>query len=102
MPTIEQARSRLRKEIGVAREQGHAFIKIIHGWGSHGVGGDLRIALQSTLAMMASNGEIAAYIAGEEWRISNEQTWSVLKRCPSLKQDSDLGKGNKGIAIVIL
>jgi len=101
-PSVEQARSRLRSEISLARQQRHTVIKVIHGWGSHGVGGDLRIALQATLATMAEAGEIAAYIAGEDWRISNELSWKLLQTHPALKQDSDLGKGNKGISIVTL
>jgi hypothetical protein len=102
MPTVEQARSRLRTEISLARQQGYSTIKAIHGWGSHGVGGDLRIALQATLATMAQAGEIVAYVSGEDWRISNEQTWELLKTFPALKQDVDLGKSNKGISIVVL
>src|SRR5581483_4640838 len=102
MPTVERARSRLGTEISLARQQDHVAIKVIHGWGSHGVGGDLRIALQASLASMAKAREITAYIAGENWRISDEQTWALLKRLPTLKQDSDLGKNNKGISIVVL
>ena len=102
MPTVEQARSRLRSEISLARQQGYTAMKAIHGWGSHGVGGELRIALQATLRGMADAGEIAAYIMGEEWRISNELTWKLLKRYPALKQDADLGKSNKGISIIVL
>ena len=47
-------------------------------------------------------GGIRAFIAGEDWRISNEQAWALLQRCPELKSDSDLGRGNKGISIVVL
>jgi len=102
MPTVEQARSRLRTEISLARQQGYAGIKAIHGWGSHGVGGELRLALQATFSGMADGGEITGYIAGEDWRISNELTWKLLKRYTALKQDADLGKGNKGISIIVL
>ena len=45
---------------------------------------------------------IQCFIAGENWRISDERTWELLKRYPEWKQDSDLGKGNKGISIVQL
>ena len=47
-------------------------------------------------------GYTVAYVSGEDWRISNEQTWEVLKKFPALKQDVDLGKSNKGISIVVL
>jgi len=37
-----------------------------------------------------------------ELRTSDERSWNLLKRIPELKADSDLGKGNKGITIVLL
>ena len=102
MPSVEQARARLHSEITIAQRSGVKFLKIVHGYGSSGVGGDLRIALQSTLRQMASKKEIHDCIYGENWRTSDERTWELLKRLPELKADSDLGKGNKGITIVLL
>ncbi len=102
MPTVAQARARLRTELDNARSEGRIGLKIIHGYGSHGVGGELRIALQASLATWARQGEIAAFIAGEEWRVSNEIAWKLLERLPALKRDLDLGRGNKGITIVVL
>ena len=102
MPSVEQARSRLSSEIQAARQDGIKVLKLVHGYGSTGVGGDLRIALQATLRQMAARGEIRDCIYGENWRTSNERTWALLKQQPALKADSDLGKGNKGITIVML
>ena len=101
-PSIEQARIRLRFEIGVAQRHGLKLLKIIHGYGSHGVGGDLRMALQSTLRKMASAGEIRDCIYGENWRKSDDRSWELLKRMPELKTDPDLGRGNRGITLVLL
>ena len=102
MPSVEQARARLHSEIVIAQQSGVKFLKIVHGYGSSGIGGDLRIALQSTLRQMAAKKEIRDCIYGENWRASDERTWELLKRQPELKADSDLGKGNKGITIVVL
>jgi len=102
MPTVEQARARLQTELRAARQSGVKVLKLIHGYGSSGVGGDLRIALQSTLRQMAQQREICDCIYGENWRTSDQRTWDLLKRMPELKSDSDLGKGNKGMTIVIL
>ena len=49
MPSVEQARARLSNEITVAQQSGLRILKIVHGYGSTGVGGDLRYALQATL-----------------------------------------------------
>ena len=102
LPSIASASSRLLGELRLAREQKCAAVKVIHGYGSHGVGGELRIAIQGMLARMQQSGDIAAFVAGEEWRISNEATWRLIQRHRELKQDRDLGKGNKGISLVVL
>jgi hypothetical protein len=102
MPSVEQARARLHGEIQDARQTGIKVLKVVHGYGSSGIGGDLRIALQSTLRQMATKKEIRECIYGENWRASDERTWELVKRMPELKGDSDLGKGNKGITIVLL
>jgi Smr domain len=102
MPSVEQARARLSSEIHVARQSGIKILKVVHGYGSTGVGGDLRFALQSTLRQMAAKKEIRDCIYGENWRKSDERTWELLKQMPELKADSDLGRGNKGITLVVL
>jgi hypothetical protein len=102
MPSVEQARARLQTELGIARQSGVKVLKLVHGYGSSGVGGDLRIALQSTLRRMAQQHEIGDCIYGENWRTSDQRSWELLKRMPELKNDTDLGKGNKGMTIVVL
>lgn len=102
MPSVPQARVRLASEIELARRAGTAVLKVIHGYGSSGIGGDLRIALQSTLRQMAQRGEIRACIFGENWRKSDEHAWELVKRFPGLTEDRDFGRTNKGITIVVL
>ena len=101
-PTVPTALSCLDGALRTARTERYLAVKVIHGYGSSGVGGDIRIAVQRTLAQKLNAKEIRAFIPGEEWRISNEFSWDLLKRCPELKQDSDLGRANRGITIVLL
>jgi hypothetical protein len=102
MPKVDEARLSMQRELQVARQQGYAAVKLIHGYGSSGVGGSLRIELQKELRRLADAGSVRSFVAGEDWRISDEKTWELLKRYPEWKRDSDLGKGNKGISIVLL
>jgi DNA-nicking Smr family endonuclease len=102
MPTVEQARIRLQSEISVARMAGVSVLKLIHGYGSSGIGGELRIALQATLRQMTDRGEVRACIYGENWRKADESAWALLKHSPELKEDRDLGRGNRGITLVVL
>jgi hypothetical protein len=102
MPSVEQARARLNSEIQNARQSGLKILKVVHGYGSSGVGGDLRFALQATLRQMVTKREIRDCIFGENWRQSDERAWEVLKQMPELKNEPDLGRGNRGITIVLL
>jgi hypothetical protein len=99
-PTVEQARQKMLRELEVARRSGHKGVKLIHGYGSTGVGGEIRIAIGSALQAMKMRGEIAEVVYGENWAVSDSDTWSRMKRYPVLKQDSDLGRKNRGITVV--
>lgn len=102
MPKVEEARLRMEHELHLARQQGYAAVKLIHGYGSSGVGGTLRIEVQKELRTLEEKRAIRACIAGEDWRVSEETTWSLLKRFPEWKLEPDLGKSNRGITIVVL
>ncbi len=101
-PTVDEMRTRLDRVMVAARHDGTVLLKLIHGYGSTGVGGKLRVAVRTSLARYKKAGMIREFIAGEEFRISNEATWALLKRIPELKQDRDLGRENKGITLVVL
>ncbi len=101
-PTVNRMRLRLDRAVALARSEGTTILKLIHGYGSSGVGGALRLAVHSSLLRYKDSGLIRDFIDGEDFRISNETTWALLKRMPEMKQDRDLGRGNKGITIVVL
>lgn len=102
MPLVREAISGMERGLRRARADGVVLIKFVHGYGSTGKGGEIRIAVQRELIKRLEQQEIRAVIFGEDWRISNETTWALLKKCPELKQDSDLGKQNRGITMVEL
>ena len=74
----------------------------MHGYGSSGAGGDIRIAVQRRLLELAEAGQIRACVFGEDWSKSNDQTWQLLRVQPELKSDPDLGRQNQGITIVLI
>jgi hypothetical protein len=102
MPSVPQALLRLDHEINLARQQGLGLLKIVHGYGSSGVGGDIRIAVQARLRELANAGHIRGCIYGEDWSSSDEETWAILKTHSGLKNDPDLGRKNRGITVVVL
>ena len=102
MPLVHEALTLLERELATGRRERTPILKLIHGYGSTGVGGDLRIAIQKRLHELHDNGIIRSFIFGEDWSSSDTQTWDLLKRHPELKSDPDLGRSNHGITIVIL
>ena len=99
-PTVEQARRRLRQAIEAAKRDGVAVIKVIHGYGSSGVGGALKGALRNSLRRRRKEGQIAAFIPGEEWSIFSEVSQKLLDKYPELQGDPDLERYNEGMTIV--
>ena len=77
-------------------------MKLVHGYGSSGAGGEIRIVAQRRLTEMAGRGEIRACIFGEDWAKSDERAWALINSRPELKRDTDLGRRNLGITIVVL
>lgn len=102
MPLVRQALQRLDRELAIARHEAQPMVKLIHGYGSTGKGGEIRMAVQRRLLELASQGQIRACIFGENWSKSDEPSWALLKSHPELKQDSDLGRRNRGITIALL
>lgn len=102
MPLVHEALAQLDRELSFARNRKLAVLKLIHGYGSTGKGGDIRIAVQKRLRELQDQGAIRQCIFGEDWSTSEPQTWALLKRHPALKTDPDLGKRNSGITIVEL
>lgn len=99
---MREALSRMERELHRAKAQGVFIVKFVHGYGSTGKGGEIRIAVQNALLKGKQLGEVQAVIFGENWRIGDETTWALLRKWPELKQDSDLGRENKGITIVVI
>lgn len=102
MPSVHEALQRLDRELAVAHQEKKTLLKLVHGYGSTGAGGDIRIAVQKRLVELAQGGQIRGCIFGENWSKSDEQTWRLLQSQPALKTDSDLGHSNRGITIVLL
>ena len=102
MPKVHEALQRMDRELAVGRQSKQTLLKLIHGYGSTGAGGDIRIAVQKRLIEMAQSGQIRGCIFGEDWSKSDETTWKLLQSNRDLKNDPDLGRNNRGITVVII
>jgi len=101
MPTALEASKRLANYIRIYTGN-EKVIKIVHGYGSTGVGGAIKQMVHTSLKTKVLNKEIKAYIPGEAFSKMMGfdeviQTYSNL-----IKSDSDYKKGNDGITYIIL
>jgi hypothetical protein len=92
----------LEQEIAIAHKEKRALLKVIHGYGSTGAGGDICIAVQKRLRELVEAGDIRECIFGENWSKSDETTWKLLRELPELKRDPHLGQRNQGITVIVL
>jgi hypothetical protein len=101
-PTVDAAVRRLTFEIHTARKLGYAVLKLIHGYGSSGPGGRIRLEARRYLARLQQKGEIRSFLTGEQFSIFDEATRAAFAFCDSLRRDSDLDRHNNGVTFVLL
>lgn len=101
-PTADVALKRLMAEYYRARAGGVKVIKLIHGYGSSGVGGVLRLAVRKELERLQKKGMIRLFVPGEQFEIFSSDTIKLLDNCGSLRSDRDLGRYNNGITMVLM
>jgi Smr domain-containing protein len=101
-PTRDEACQKLEVALARARKDGVGVLKVIHGYGSSGVGGVLRFVIRGFLRQCKERGEIAAFVNGESFSSFEERSKALLAKAPELVLDSDLGRANKGITLVML
>ena len=101
-PSVDIAIFRIQEEIDVNKQFGDQVIKIIHGYGSHGVGGGIKQELARLLPIWKKQNYIFDYIKGENF---TSITLSTRKYSKELKyllmQDEYFDSLNKGVTIII-
>ena len=102
MPCWQEAKIYLATGISHARHLGYRAVKVIHGYGSSGVGGAIRIEARKWLDDQRYQCKICDYIPGEAWNIFNPSVIYALDLCPYLRHDHDLVFPNPGITMVLI
>lgn len=99
-PTCEEALTVLKSALLTERKIGTKNVKIVHGYGSNGVGGKIKIAVQKDMKRYVANGTIRFYCPGEKFDSNHEEGIRISTRYPSVKSDSDWNRGNQGVTVV--
>lgn len=102
MPYAADAVKRLTFEVHNSKKMGCKVLKIIHGYGSSGKGGKIRVAARERLDFLLRKREIQGFIPGEKFSIFDEQTRQLLSVCPTLRRDHDLERSNNGVTFILL
>lgn len=98
-PTVEVAINRMTNEVTTAKMSGCKAAVIIHGFGSSGTGGSIKIAVKKHIKGSKFLGIIKASVGGEEWYSRKKE---FLSHCPQLKNFERHIDGNQGITVLLL
>ena len=102
MQTCLMAVAQLEIEIDACKLGGFNALKVIHGYGSHGVGGEIKKSIHLRLKQMKAQKLIKEYIPCEKWTPNNPIRNMAVKCCDELLADSDLRMLNSGVTIVLI
>lgn len=99
-PTVEMACRRLTQFLSDVRHERTRVVKVIHGYGSTGKGGRIRIAVRKLARRWEQDGSIGGQIPGEEFHRRFPATQALLRRYPEVRGDPDLNRLNRGITLL--
>lgn len=102
MQTCLMAVAQLEIEIDACKLGGFKALKVIHGYGSHGVGGAIKKEIHTRLKQMKVQNKILDYIPCEQWTPNNPKRKNAVEICNELLADSDLQILNSGVTIVLI
>ena len=100
--TVAEAIAQFLVELEAYKKGGFKVMKVIHGYGSHGVGGAIRVAFLKKCQELKSRKIIEDFTCCDKWVDKNVVKKIAINYCPDLLADSELYHINSGCSIVIL
>lgn len=98
-PTVDIAVRNMVSQLGTCKGQGCKAVILVHGYGSSGAGGGIKIAVRSKLRESSLSGIVRSYCGGEHWF---ERKGDLLGICQPLADYQRKIDGNQGVTVVIL
>ena len=102
MQTCLMAVAELEAEIDACKLGGFTVLKVIHGYGSHGVGGAIKNEIHRKLKEMKRQKLITDFLPCEKWTPTNPLRQKAISFSSDLLADSDLMMLNSGVTIVLI
>lgn len=101
-PTVEEAVANFLIALEDAKMQNIKVLKVIHGYGSHGVGGAILRSLKTMLPALKRKKQIKDYFSGATFNIANEKVFKLITTVPELALDEDLSTQNIGVTFIVI
>jgi len=102
LPTVAGALAKLKRELQDAKSERRKLLRLIHGYGSTGVGGEIRFAVRKQLQALLTAKKINAFLPGDDYSERTNAGSALLSRHPGLKSSLTTDKNNPGITFVEL
>ena len=100
--TVKEAIAQFLVEVEAYKKGGFKVMKVIHGYGSHGVGGEIRNAFLKECQNLKNRGKIEDFTCCDKWIDKNPVKKIAINYCPDLMADRELYLINPGCSIVVL
>lgn len=101
-PPSDVAVANLEIEIEALTSSQTKVLKVVHGYGSHGIGGEIKKLTHLRLAELKKQKKILDFIPGERFGEEQKNSSFILNNFPELILDNDLKNYNSGITIIFL
>lgn len=101
-PNRDYAMYLLDMEIKYSKAVGGRVIVVIHGYGSHGVGGAIKEAIKEYLPRLKKNKVITDYVFGENWGDTNETKNLICRISPDALVNEHLLSPNAGLSVILV
>ena len=100
--TVNEAIAQFLVELDAYQKGGFKVMKVIHGYGSHGVGGAIKHEFLKKCEQLKRKKTIDDYICCDKWTEKNVVRKIAINYCPDLIADGELRHLNAGCSIVIM
>ena len=101
-PVVESALKRMHNELEQAKIDGVRVVTLIHGYGSSGRGGVIRVECRKILDYLVQQRKLNTVINGEDFYRRSGAGKDLLRRFPELEQACASDFNNPGVSIVVL
>ena len=100
--TVNEALAKVEIELERAKIGGKNLVKIVHGYGSSGTGGEIKKAVFLLLKTLKKQKKITDFLPCEKFGFTFKNYQNLIKKYPELLVDGNIKNLNPGATIVVI